>query len=94
MAVLGFRELGAPKHESLMKRANDLFLKIRDDLEKFNDGTIEGFAASYKDNPLGDLDKVFFELWDIEVLSKIRIAYIREHLDEFIDPPPELPTIG
>jgi Sec-independent protein translocase protein TatA len=83
MAVEGFELFGASKFADLMRQANQIYNENKERLEEFDDGTMESFSASYKENPLNDLDTEFYELYDTEPLNKLRIAYIRKHLSEF-----------
>jgi len=84
MAVNGFEVIGAKKFAGIMKRANELYKSIKDELEKHNDGTLESFSESYEDNPLNDLDTEFYKLYEDENLSDLKTRYIRSNIDEFI----------
>ena len=84
LAVEGFRTFGANKFAALMEKANSIHSEIKDDLGKFNDGTVEGFSKSYENNALNDLDTQFFALYKEEEISKLRINYSRSHIQEFI----------
>ena len=84
-SVEGLQEIGALKYMKLVKEANRIYVANRDKLEKFDDGTLEGFSESYKNNPLNPLDNQFYELDKVESLSELRIDYIRKHVEEFID---------
>ena len=84
MAVAGFDLFGAKKHADLMRRTNKIYLENRERLEEFDDGTMESFSESYKDNPLNALDDEFYKLSSSESLNQLRIAYIRKHPTEFI----------
>lgn len=82
----GFELIEAKKTANLVKKANKLYESIENDLKKFNDGTKESFSKSYDDNPLNDLDTIFYKLNTEEDLSKLRVKYIKLHTDEFISP--------
>jgi hypothetical protein len=81
----GFKLIGANKYSELTQKAIVLFMKNAKQLSKFNDGTLESFSKSYENNPLNDLDTEFYDLSKIEILSELRIKYIRTHRLEFID---------
>ncbi len=83
MAEIGFKTIGAEKFSGLTLRANNLFTENKERLEEFDDGTMESFSESYKDNPLNDLDTEFYKLYDSENISDLRIKYIRENNKEF-----------
>ena len=83
MAALGFKTIGAEKYSNLAYRANKIYNENKDRLEEFDDGTMESFSESYKDNPLNDLDTEFYKLEDIEKIGKLRIKYIRNNIAEF-----------
>ena len=84
MAEIGFITIGAEKFSELTKRANKIYSENKERLEEFDDGTIESFSESYKDNPLNDLDTEFYNLYDSEKIEELRIKYIRENINEFI----------
>jgi hypothetical protein len=79
-----FRLIGAVQFANLVGQANSIYDEIKDDLEKFNDGTIESFSKSYEGNPLNDLDTKFYDLYKVEPLDKIKIQYIKDNVKEFV----------
>ncbi len=83
MAEIGFKTIGAEKFSELTSRANKIFKENKKRLEEFDDGTMESFSESYKNNPLNDLDTEFYKLYDSEKISDLRIKYIRENINEF-----------
>lgn len=83
MAEIGFKVIGAQKFSELTSRANNIFTENKERLEEFDDGTVESFSESYKDNPLNDLDTEFYELYESENIGDLRIKYIRENISEF-----------
>lgn len=84
MAVEGFKLIGAEKYSGLMKDANRIYEENKERLEEFDDGTMESFSESYKDNPLNALDEKFYKLYDAENLKALKIKYIRENYKEFV----------
>jgi hypothetical protein len=86
MAVWAFNTISAPKLSALVKQANEVFIEHLPVLKKYNDGTLESFSASYDENPLNDLDVEFYRICEEEEnMSQLRIAYIRQHPEQFID---------
>lgn len=85
MAENGFIAIGATGFTDIMIRANNTYADIKDDLEKFNDGTLEGFSKSYENNPLNELDDEFIKMYDIEPLGKLCVEYIRANAQYFGD---------
>lgn len=85
MAESGFKEIGAVNFADIMIRANLIYMDIKDDLEKFNDGTIESFSKSYENNPLSELDDEFIKMYEREPLDKLCIKYIRANAQYFGD---------
>lgn len=85
MAENGFKEIGAEGFSDIMSRANFVYLDIKEDLEKFEDGTIEGFSKSYENNPLNALDDEFYKMYEKESLEKLCIEYIRMNAKYFGD---------
>ena len=83
IAKIGFKTIGAEKFSDLTKRANKIYIENKERLEEFDDGTMESFSESYKDNPLNDLDTEFYELYESEKIGDLRIKYIRENISEF-----------
>lgn len=84
MAKIGFGTIGANRYAELTSRANEIYKENRKKLAKFDDGTLESFGESYKDNPLNKLDDEFYELESEENISVLRIQYIRSYKNEFI----------
>jgi len=82
-AESAFTTIGAPKFAELVKKANAIYDSTKSDLEKYNDGTIEGFSKSYENNPLNDLDSIFYALDKEEPLHVIKMKYIKSNLQEF-----------
>ena len=78
-----FITVGAHKLADLVREANLTYDLVKNDLEKYNDGTLESFSKSYEGNPLNDLDDKFYELAEVEPLSNLRIKYIRSNIEEF-----------
>jgi len=81
MSEIGFKTIGAEKFSELTSRANKIYSENKKRLEEFDDGTMESFSESYKDNPLNDLDTEFYNL--TESVSELRIKYIRNNIREF-----------
>ena len=77
--------LGANKFADLVKRANTVYKNENAKITKHLDGSMEGFSKSYDDNPLNTFDSEFYDLYKIEDLFKIKVAYIRGHKSEFVD---------
>ena len=84
MSEEAFKTIGATKFADLVRQANLIYDEIKEDLEKYNDGTTESFSKSYEENPLNDLDDKFYKLYADEPLSPIKIKYIRENVKEFV----------
>lgn len=84
MAETGFMTIGTEKFSELTKRANKIYSKNKERIEEFDDGTMESFSESYKDNALNDLDTEFYDLYDSEKIGELRIKYIKENKNEFI----------
>lgn len=83
MAEIGFGTIGAEKFSELTSRANKIYSENKERLEEFDDGTMESFSESYKDNPLNDMDTEFYKVYESEKIGDLRIKYIREHLNDF-----------
>lgn len=85
MAESGFNSIGAEGFADITIRANTIYSEIKDDLEKYNDGSIESFSESYKNNPLNALDDEFYSMYEKEPLDKLCIDYIRANSQYFGD---------
>lgn len=83
MAEIGLKTIGADKFSELTSKANKIYIENKESLEEFDDGTMESFSESYKDNPLNDLDTEFYELYKSEKIGDLRIKYIRDNITEF-----------
>ena len=83
MAEVGFKTIGAEKFADLIIKSNNIYDENKKRLEEFDDGTMESFSESYKDNPLSELDTEFYALGEMESISSLRIKYIRKHAREF-----------
>jgi len=83
MSAVGLKTIGAEKFSQLVYRANKIYNENKERLEEFDDGTMESFSESYKDNPLNACDMEFYELYELENISDLRIKYIRENIPEF-----------
>jgi hypothetical protein len=79
-----FKTIGADQFADLMNEANVLYDEIKEDLKKYNDGTMESFSKSYKDNPLNELDSKFYKLDSVAPLRQLKIQYIRKNVKEFV----------
>ncbi len=84
MAAIGFETFGAEKFSKLTSKANKIYSENKERLEEFDDGTMESFSESYKDNPLNAMDTEFYKLYESENIGDLRIKYIRNHVTEFI----------
>lgn len=83
MAELGFKTIGALKFSKITLHANKLYTENKERLEGFDDGTLDGFSESYEDNPLNIMDTEFYEVYETENISELRIKYIRENIADF-----------
>jgi hypothetical protein len=79
-----FKAIGAPKLADLVHEANTIYAEIKDDLEKYNDGTVEGFSKSYENNPLNRLDSKFYKLYEEEPVGSLRVKFIRDNVNQFV----------
>lgn len=84
-ASQGLAKIGAVKLTNLMNQAINIYAENEQEITKEQDGTLEGFSNSYDDNPLDELDDIFYALIKEENLSALRINYIRNNPKEFID---------
>ncbi|HEX8061416.1 MAG TPA: DUF4375 domain-containing protein [Cyclobacteriaceae bacterium] len=83
LAEESFRLIGAAKYADIVKEANTIYSQIKGDLESKDDGTLESFSESYKDNPLNALDQKWYELSPAESLDSIMLKYIRANSKDF-----------
>jgi len=77
--------IGAKKFAELVSKANFIYETENERITRYQDGTVEGFSKSYKENPLSDCDDVFFELYKTEKLYNLQIEFIRKNKLDFID---------
>jgi hypothetical protein len=77
--------IGANGFAELMQKANEIYGTNNDQITREHDGSIEGFSKSYIDNPLNALDDEFYHLSEIENITQLQTAYIRNNKNEFVD---------
>jgi hypothetical protein len=84
-AANGFKLIKAMKIAKLVNQANALWKSERQKVLAYkNKGTNEAFTESYKHTELTKLDDKFYEIEKVENVTKLRVAYIRAHLAEFV----------
>jgi hypothetical protein len=83
-AIEGFRLIGAKDHAQLVEEAVAMFFDEADKLRPFRQRrTFEAFSESYEHTDSRALDTRYYSLPDF---SPLRVAYIRQHSDEFVVP--------
>ncbi len=75
--------VGATHLAKLTQQANDIYTNKA--ITKHQNQTLEEFSKSYDDNPLNDLDNLFYELSISKDLRQKQIKYIRKYKNDFID---------
>jgi len=85
LAVDGFKAIGAKKFAELVTRANKIYREEKKKIANKQDGSLQGFSDSYKDNPLNDLDKEFYNLYKLESLTTLTADYVRKNKSKFIN---------
>ena len=84
-AVTGLKMIGADKFTELVKKANDTYRQQNKKITEKQEGSLEGFSESYKDNPLNDLDKAFYNLYKEEPLTQLTVDFVRKNKHKFIN---------
>lgn len=84
MAIGGFQLIGAEKFANIMIEANRIYTENKEVLQAYDDGTVNSFCESYKDNPLNELDEQFYNLYKEENLQELKVIYIRKNITDFI----------
>jgi hypothetical protein len=77
--------VGAHQFAELADTANHIFVEEYTKITEHQDGTLEGFSKSYKDNPLNKLDEKFFALYKTEDLQQLQVDFIRRNTTDFIE---------
>ena len=75
--------VGASKYADLVRRANACY--EREKLADRQDGSLEGFCASYENNPLEAYDDEFYLLENCQPLDSLLVRFIRENPEAFTD---------
>ena len=75
--------VGAPKYADLVRRANACY--EHEKLADRQDGSLEGFCASYENNPLEAYDDEFYLLENCQPLDGLLVRFIRENPEAFTD---------
>ena len=76
--------VGAPLLADLTRRANKTYEQQLNQIKKRQDGTVDGFSKSYKDNPLNEYDNAYYKLNKKESLEKILVDFVRTHKSAFV----------
>jgi len=84
VTVAGLKKVGAVKTAGLVIKANELYVKENDIITNGQDATLQGFSDSYRDNPLNELDKEFYNLGEEENLEKLLVDFVRKNKEKFI----------
>ncbi|MDT3405630.1 DMP19 family protein [Mucilaginibacter terrae] len=79
------RRIGAGLFADLTQQANRVYEANYHQINKFNDGTLEGFSKSYDNNPLNEFDDKFYDLYSEEDLQQLQANYIRINKHNFVD---------
>lgn len=77
--------IGASKFAQLVEKANNIYEENFETITESQDGSLEGFSESYKENPLDEFDDKFYELDSEENLEELQIKYIRNNQSDFIN---------
>jgi len=77
--------IGAPLLADLTRRANKTYEEQLGQIKKEQDGTVEGFSKSYKNNPLNEYDHAYYQINKKESLQKILVDFVRAHKAAFVD---------
>jgi hypothetical protein len=83
LCVDGYEKIGATEISTIIKEAMDIVTNQKGRYEALDDGTLDSFMESYEDDPLSDLDDVFYEKSDDIDLCQIITNYIRLNIDSF-----------
>jgi len=74
MSIEGFWALGSSKLSNIMEEAVALYQKSKEILDGYDDGTLEGFFASYEEGIFDKLDESFFrESGFVDYVKYIRL---------------------
>lgn len=80
-----FAKLGADRVADVIKRANEQYIACRDELHSVWDGTMKGFAESYKKKIFDVFDSEYYALMKNEKQLYTWIGtYIKQHPQEFL----------
>lgn len=83
-ALEGLEHIGATENAKLLSEAIHIYNREKEMHDRVKKkGTIKAFSESYDETELTNLDERFYSL--AEDLSKLRIDYIRNNAEEFID---------
>lgn len=83
LCVDGYERIGAQEISNIIKEAMDIVTNQKGRYEALDDGTLDSFIESYEDDPLSDLDDVFYEKSDDIDLCQFITNYIRLNIDSF-----------
>jgi hypothetical protein len=83
LCVFGYEKIGAEAISPIIKEAFHIVTSQKEHYEALDDGTLDSFLESYKDDPLEHLDDEFYRISDVIDLSQIITNYIRLNINSF-----------
>lgn len=76
--------IGAREHADVLHEAMETFLRESELQARIRrDGSLEAFAAAYKDTRLTALDPLWWDLSKRIDLERLMLRYVREHMEVF-----------
>lgn len=85
-AEQAFRTMGADDLADIVRQANDCYEAHREHLESLWDGTMKGFAASYREDLFGRFDRDYYDRADKKRFFRLVADFVRARADDFIPP--------
>lgn len=80
----GLRKIGALKLAALVNEANEVYFRQHQKITEKQNGSLEGFSASYKNNPLNEFDSKYYRLAEEENLEELLVKFIRNNRAKFV----------
>lgn len=84
-AYYGFLAIGAKEFAKLMAEGMNLYIKHHAQIKKLQEnGSLDGYTELENQEIFNGLDDKFYSLQEKEDIMKLRMEYIKSHIDEFI----------
>lgn len=83
LCISGYEKIGSKELSNIIREAMDIVTNQKGRYEALDDGTLENFIKSYEDDPLSELDDIFYKVSDEVDLCQVITNYVRHNIESF-----------